>query len=134
MSPRSQRNRDRMIQKISETARGIMREKGIAELSMHELARRLEMRPTSLYNYFAVLMDIYDSLFQLGFTLWGEHVKEYTQGAQTWQDEIRLAMEAFMTFAMQNLELYQLCFTRICALRGESAGQFWQFGRIVCAH
>jgi hypothetical protein len=70
------------------------------------------MRPPSLYNYFSGLMDIYDALFRLGFTLWGAYLKEYLQKAQTWQDEIRLSMEAYMTFAMQNPELYQLCFER----------------------
>ena len=112
LSPRRQRNRERTIQTILETARTIMRENGAAALTMNELARRLEMRPPSLYNYFSGLMDIYDALFRLGFTLWGAYVKEYLQEAQTWQDEIRLSMEAYMTFAMQNPELYQLCFER----------------------
>ena len=112
ISPRRQRNRDLMIQTILETARHIMREKGVAALSMHELARRMEMRAPSLYNYFSGLMDIYDALFRLGFTMWGEQIEVTTQNAQTWQDEIRLAMEAYMAFAMQNPELYQLCFER----------------------
>ena len=112
LSPRRQRNRERTIQTILETARTIMRENGAAALTMNELARRLEMRPPSLYNYFSGLMDIYDALFRLGFTLWGSYVKEYLQEAQTWQDEIRLSMEAYITFAMQNPELYQLCFER----------------------
>lgn len=112
MSPRRQRNRERTIQTILETARTIMCENGVAALTIHELARRLEMRPPSLYNYFSGLMDIYDALFRLGFTLWGEYVEEYIQEAQAWQDEFRLLMEAYMTFAIQNPELYQLCFER----------------------
>ncbi len=112
MSPRRQRNRERTIQTILETARIIMRENGAAALTMNELARRLEMRPPSLYNYFSGLMDIYDALFRLGFTLWGDYVEQYVQEAQTWQDEFRLLMEAYMTFSMQNPELFQLCFER----------------------
>ncbi|MBN1668654.1 MAG: WHG domain-containing protein, partial [Anaerolineales bacterium] len=50
--------------------------------------------------------------FQLGFELWGEYVAAYTRGAQTWQEQIKLAMEAYLTFAQQNPELYQLCFER----------------------
>ena len=34
------------------------------------------MRAPSLYNYFASKMDIYDALFRLGFTLWGEIVEK----------------------------------------------------------
>ncbi len=112
LSPRRQRTRDKMIQTILDTARDIMREKGVAALSMQELARRLEMRAPSLYNYFSGLMDIYDALFRLGFTLWADHNRTMTRNAQTWQEEIRLVMEAYMTFAMQNPDLYQLCFER----------------------
>ncbi len=109
---RRQRNRESTIQTILDTARHIMREKGVAGLSMQELARRMEMRAPSLYNYFSGLMDVYDSLFRLGFTLWGRHLADVTQGAQTWQEEIHLAIEAYMTFAKANPELYQLCFER----------------------
>jgi AcrR family transcriptional regulator len=112
LSPRRQRNRERMIETILETARGIMREQGVAGLTMHELARRLEIQPPSLYNYFTGLMDIYDALFRLGFEKWGDHVKAYIRGAQTWQEEVRLSMEAYLTFALDNPDLYKLCFER----------------------
>lgn len=112
LSPRRQRNHQRMEQEILQTARQIMREHGAAALSMQELARRLEIRAPSLYNYFSSLMDIYDDLFRLGFTLWEEHITTYTQNAQDWQEEVRLAMVAYMTFAIENPDLYQLCFER----------------------
>ncbi len=112
LSPRRQRNRDLMLQTILGTARGIMREKGVAALSMQELARRLEMRAPSLYNYYSGLMDLYDALFRLGFTLWEKHLQAASREAKTWQEEVRLALEAYMTFAIQNPELYQLCFER----------------------
>lgn len=111
-SPRRQRNRDHMIQEILDTARTIMREEGVAALSMQELARRMEIRAPSLYNYFSGLMDIYDAIFRLGFSLWDEHINATIQNARTWQEEARLAMEAYMTFALQNPDLYQLCFER----------------------
>lgn len=112
MSSLREQNRKQMTQTILDTARNIMRENGVAALSMHELARRLEIRPPSLYNYFSGLMDIYDAVFRLGFTLFGEYVSDYTKDAQTWQEEIRLSIEAYMSFAMENPELYQLCFER----------------------
>jgi AcrR family transcriptional regulator len=111
-SSRRQRNREHTIQTILDISREIMREQGVAALSMHEIARRMEMRPPSLYNYFLGLMDIYDALFRFGFEQWDIYVKEYTKDAKTWQDEIQLSMEAYMTFAMKNPELFQLCFLR----------------------
>ena len=112
MSARRQRNRDLMIQTILDTARIIMREEGVAALSMQELARRLDMRAPSLYHYFVGKMDIYDALFRLGFTLYGEYMEKTTQAAQTWQEELQANFEAYMSFAKKNPELYQLCFER----------------------
>jgi AcrR family transcriptional regulator len=112
ISPRRQRNRERTIQDILNTAREIMRENGAASLTMNELARRLSIKPPSLYNYFSGLMDIYDALFRLGFTLWGKRLTESLGEAQSWQDEVGLLMKTYMSFALENPALYQLCFER----------------------
>jgi AcrR family transcriptional regulator len=111
-SPRRQRNHDLMAQSILATARAIMREGGVAALSMQELARRLDVRAPSLYHYFSGKTAIYDALFQQGFTLFGEYLGKASGNAKTWQDELQLSFEAYMNFAMQNPELYQLCFER----------------------
>jgi AcrR family transcriptional regulator len=112
LSPRRQHNHDLMVETILETSRAIMREQGVAALSMQELARRLDLRAPSLYHYFISKMDIYDTLFRMGFRMYAEHYRTTTHSAQTWQDEIRLSFEAYMTFAMQNPDLFQLCFER----------------------
>ncbi|MDZ7844987.1 MAG: TetR/AcrR family transcriptional regulator [Anaerolineales bacterium] len=109
---RRERGRQETIAEILHTARKIMREEGVGGLTIHELARRMGMQPPSLYNYFDGLMDIYDALFRLGFERWDAYVREYTAGAEGWRDQFRLAMEAYLTFAIQNPELYQLCFER----------------------
>jgi AcrR family transcriptional regulator len=111
-SRRRQRNHDRMVQEILDTARAIMREEGTAALSMQELARRLDMRAPSLYNYFNGKMEIYDAVFRLGFSLFATHMAARTAGARTWQEYLRTSLEAYMSFAMENPELYQLCFER----------------------
>lgn len=111
-SPRKQRNREGTIQSILEAARAIMREEGVAALSMQELARRMDMRAPSLYNYFDSKMDIYDALFRLGFNLWKETVEKAAQESTTFQEEIGRVLEGYLTFALENPELYQLCFER----------------------
>jgi AcrR family transcriptional regulator len=111
-SPRKQRNREATIQTMLATARAIMREEGVAALSMQELARRMEMRAPSLYNYFSGKMDIYDALFRLGFTLYAGQVEAMLKNVNTLRDEIRVHFEAYLSFAIENPELYQLCFER----------------------
>lgn len=111
-SPRVQRNREAAKQAILEAARAIMREEGVAALSMQELARRMDMRAPSLYNYFSGKMEIYDTLFRLGFNLWGQIVEKAAQESTGFQDEMNRIIEGYMTFALDNPELYQLCFER----------------------
>jgi AcrR family transcriptional regulator len=106
------RKRELTIARILETARAIMREDGVAALSMQELARRLDMRAPSLYNYFSSKMDLYDSLFQLGFVQYRDFREQAVQGAKTWQEELQFTFESYMDFAIQNPDLYQLCFER----------------------
>jgi AcrR family transcriptional regulator len=112
LSPHRQDKRDARIAGILETARQIMRTEGVAALSMQELARRLGMRAPSLYNYFASKMDLYDSLFRLGFELYARHLDERLPQSGGWQEQMRAALEAHMAFALQHPELYQLCFER----------------------
>ena len=111
-SPRVQRNREAAIASILDSARAIMREEGVTALTMQELARRMGMRAPSLYNYFSGKMEIYDTLFRLGFKLWGEIVKKAAQESTGFQDEMNRIIEGYMTFALDNPELYQLCFER----------------------
>lgn len=109
---RRQRTREATIQNILDAARAIMREEGVAALSMQELARRMDMRAPSLYNYFTGKMDLYDALFRLGFGLWDEHLTALSKESTGFHDELRIVIEGYMSFALENPELYQLCFER----------------------
>lgn len=111
-SPRRQHNREATIQNILDIARVIMREEGVAALSMQELARRMDMRAPSLYNYFSGKAEIYDTLFRLGFTLFDAHIKELMKTSSGLRDELRINIEGYMSFALENPDLYQLCFER----------------------
>ncbi len=111
-SPRKQRNREGTIQSILDAARAIMREEGVAALSMQELARRMDMRAPSLYNYFSGKAEIYDTLFRLGFTMFDSHIKELMKTSTGLHDELRINIEGYMSFALENPDLYQLCFER----------------------
>lgn len=111
-SPRVQRNREAATQTILDAARAIMREEGVAALTMQGLARRMGMRAPSLYNYFSSKMDIYDVLFQLGITMYDTHLQEALKTSKHAHDEIRIVIESYMSFALENPELYQLCFER----------------------
>lgn len=111
-SERRHRKRDQTIEEILVAARAIMREEGAAALSMQELARRLDMKAPSLYNYFSGKHDIYDALFRRGFEEFDAFLLEQLGGAESWRDELDRYLTAYMAFALKNPELYQLCFER----------------------
>jgi AcrR family transcriptional regulator len=79
---------------------------------MQELARRMDMRAPSLYNYFSGKAEIYDTLFRLGFTRYDEHIRELMKASTSLRDELRINIEGYMSFALESPELYQLCFER----------------------
>lgn len=112
LSPRRQRNRDAMVQTILTAAREIMRQEGVAALTMQALAQRLDMRAPSLYHYFPSKTAIYDVLFALGHSMFAECMRTKIADAKNAQDEIRLAFEAYLGFAIEHPDLFQLCFER----------------------
>ncbi|HEX3979859.1 MAG TPA: helix-turn-helix domain-containing protein, partial [Acidimicrobiales bacterium] len=63
---RRARRRRETITEILDIALAVMAEEGVNGLSLAEVARRLGVRPPSLYKYFASIMAVYDALFLRG--------------------------------------------------------------------
>ncbi|MDO9087311.1 MAG: TetR/AcrR family transcriptional regulator [Anaerolineaceae bacterium] len=111
-SPLLHQKRAAMKSRILDTAREIMRKDGVAALSIQELARRMNMRAPSLYNYFVSKTEIYDALFRFGYQCFDQYNNQLVLSGDDWQNDLSILMEGYMTFAIQNPELYQLCFER----------------------
>ncbi len=65
---RRQRRRLETIEEVLDVALDVMGEQGVAGLSLGEVARRMGIRPPSLYVYFPSKHAMYDALFQRGAT------------------------------------------------------------------
>jgi len=63
---RRQRRRQETIEEVLDVAAAIMAEQGAAGLSLGEIARRMGIRPPSLYVYFPSKHAVYDALFARG--------------------------------------------------------------------
>jgi AcrR family transcriptional regulator len=111
---RRRRNHEEVRAAILIAARAAMRANGVAGLSLHEVARRVGMRPQSLYGYFPSKMALYDALFREGIRLYRASLLRL--GAEPTGDAIwvrfRQALEAYMGFAQEHPDLYQLVFER----------------------
>jgi AcrR family transcriptional regulator len=101
-----------MIDGILEAARDIMREHGVAALNLNEVARRVGVKPPSLYEYFSGKAALYDALFRLGLHLYAEHSDRALEAVPYGWERLRVAMEAYLSFAQQYPELWALVFER----------------------
>jgi AcrR family transcriptional regulator len=64
---RRQRRRQETIEHVLDIAVEVMAEQGVAGLTLGEVARRMGIRPPSLYGYFDGKNALYDALFERGW-------------------------------------------------------------------
>jgi AcrR family transcriptional regulator len=64
---RRQRRRQETIEEVLDVAAQVMAEQGVAGLTLGEVARRMGIRPPSLYVYFDGKNALYDALFERGY-------------------------------------------------------------------
>ncbi len=109
---RRERNREEMRRAILDAARAVMREQGVAALSLREVARRVKLQAPSLYAYFPSKMALYDALFHEGIRTYRTALELAVQGHDSFRGKLQARLEAYMRFALEHPELYQLCFER----------------------
>ena len=97
---------------ILTVAREMMQAEGAGALSWNAIARRLGMKPPSLYVYFDDKMAIYDALFHLGWELYGEQMEQSFDDSALGWEALRRGMEAHFQFCIDNPDLFQIMFQR----------------------
>jgi AcrR family transcriptional regulator len=113
---RRQRRRQETIAEVLDIAAEIMAEQGVAGLSVGEVARRMGIRPPSLYVYFPSKHALYDALFARGAQMVLDHVRAETESLDMERrplDEILLhAAETFIRWSVEHPAYTQLLFWR----------------------
>lgn len=104
------------------SAKGLTKEKIILEaialieetekstISLHELARRLQIKTPSLYNHIRNTKDLQHEVFKHAIQLFVANQNAATQGKRK-DEAVRVFAEAYYTFAMENKGLYRLIMT-----------------------
>src|SRR6185312_14160106 len=82
---RRQRRRQETIEEVLDIAVELMTEHGVGGLSLGEVARRMGIRPPSLYVYFQSKEALYDALFARGAR---EIADVLTEGTRRLLDEL----------------------------------------------
>ena len=89
-----------------------MAEEGVNGLALSEVARRLGVKPPSIYKYFDSLLDIYDALFERGQKLNLDVMHDAAEGVDPGLDTLVAMLEAHARWALANSALAQLMFWR----------------------
>jgi AcrR family transcriptional regulator len=109
---RRQRRRRETIDEIRQAALAAMSEEGVAGMSLSDVARRIGIRPPSLYVYFPSKLALYDDLFALGFRLMNEALVQVQDPGRPPLDALRQGMDVYIRWCVENPVLAQLMFWR----------------------
>jgi AcrR family transcriptional regulator len=96
---------------ILEAAWDLMREHGVAGLSLRDLGQKVGMRAQSLYSYFDSKDAIYDALFAEGFRQFLERRRAIPRTDDPRAD-FRVVCRLFLDFCLEDPARYQLLFQR----------------------
>ena len=92
----------------------LVREQGLAGLSMRDLGDRVGMRAQSIYSYFASKHEIYDAMFLEGYQAFAKHM-DAIEREQIEDDPVEVAKlmaRRFVVFCTTDPVRYQLLFQR----------------------
>jgi AcrR family transcriptional regulator len=95
---------------ILRVAREIVREQGLAALSLRDLAKRVGMAAPSIYSYFDSKDAIYDAMFAQGYRAFRQ-LEGRPPGADL-RAELGLRAHEFVSFCTEDPARYQLLFQR----------------------
>ncbi|MDP9391178.1 MAG: TetR/AcrR family transcriptional regulator [Actinomycetota bacterium] len=111
---RRQRRRAETIEQVLDVAVQVMGEQGVAGLTLGEVARRMGIRPPSLYVYFDGKHALYDALFERGWRLLQEDLRvaeAALDGADPVAD-LHSGARAFVRWAVEHPAYSALMFWR----------------------
>jgi AcrR family transcriptional regulator len=110
---RRQRRRQETMEEVLDHAVEIMAEQGVAGLSVGEVARRMGIRPPSLYGYFPSKIALYDALFERGARLILEHFRAEAESVdlkgRSLSDVLLQSAESFVGWSIENVAYTSCC-------------------------
>src|SRR4029079_7656520 len=107
---RRARRRQETIDEILAIAEDVMNESGVNGLSLSEVARRLGVKPPSIYKYFDSLLAIYDALFERGQRAHLAVMRTAMERAAPGLDALAAGLDASGRWALNHPATAQLLF------------------------
>lgn len=126
---RKERDKQEMRLKILETAKQIFIEEGFEKASIRAIADRIEYSPATIYLYFKDKNELFFSVHEMGFEKLIEEMTNAIEGITDPLEELRARGFAYMKFAFQNPEMYDLMFILNAPMESMKDSETW-----VCGH
>ena len=128
ITQRKERDKLEMRLKILETAKQIFIEEGFEKASIRAIADRIEYSPATIYLYFKDKNELFFSVHETGFEKLNLEMIDAIEGITDPIDELRARGFAYMKFAFQNPEMYDLMFIQNAPMESMKDSEIWTCG------
>lgn len=109
---RPERRRRAMLAEILQVSLDVMSEEGVAGLSLAEVARRIGVKPPSLYKHVASKEWVYDALFAAGTRALRAAVEAAVEGLDPGLQTLAVGFETTVRWCIEHPVLTQLMYWR----------------------
>ncbi len=127
---RKERDKQEMRLKILETAQQIFIEEGFEKASIRAIADRIEYSPATIYLYFKDKNELFFAVHELGFEKLLEEMTKAIEGINDPVEELRQRGFAYMKFAFENPEMYDLMFIQNAPMDSMKESDSWTCGQL----
>lgn len=107
---RKERDKQEMRLMILETAKEVFIEEGFEKASIRAIAEKIEYSPATIYLYYKDKNELFFAVHELGFDKLLEEMRAAIEGIIDPFEELRRRGYAYMKFAFENPEMYDLMF------------------------
>lgn len=109
---RRQRRQRETLAEILEVSLEVMREEGVGGLTLSEVARRMGIKPPSLYKHIDSKMAVYDALFSAAARANDAAIEEAIAGREMNLETLEVGLVASIRWAVEHPTLTQLMYWR----------------------
>ncbi|MDZ7899564.1 MAG: TetR/AcrR family transcriptional regulator [Arcicella sp.] len=128
ITQRKERDKLEMRLKILETAQQTFIEEGFEKASIRAIADRIEYSPATIYLYFKDKNELFFSVHEMGFEKLILEMTDAIEGITDPIEELRARGYAYMKFAFENPEMYDLMFILNAPMESMKASETWDCG------
>lgn len=133
---RKERNKQEMRLIILETAKEVFIKEGFEKASIRAIAEKIEYSPATIYLYYKDKSELFFAVHELGFDKLLEEMVVAIEGITNPLEELRRRGYAYMKFAFENPEMYDLMFISNTPMDALKEEENWNGGHkffaLVC--